>query len=268
MIKCLMVGGGFQHQSQISVNEKPSKNFVWVRDESIADVQMFIDGAIHSNLGKDKTNKFAWVFESQAIFSIDYILNNIDEFSNSFELILTHNEKLLSYGKNFVYVPGNSFWIKNPEIHNKTKLVSMITSSKNWTRGHQVRFNTLEKLPSFVDVFGFTIKPIDKKDEGLNDYMFSIVIENDKYNTYFTEKLLDCFATGTIPIYWGCNDISSHFDSNGIIELTDDFDFSTLTPELYYSKMESIKNNFEKIKELEILEDWVYDKYFKIYDKN
>ena len=33
--------------------------------------------------------------------------------------------------------------------------------------------------------------------------MFSVCIENDVYDTYFTEKILDCFATGTIPIYKG-----------------------------------------------------------------
>lgn len=266
MIRCLMKGGGFQHQNQISINNKPSENFIWVKNDSEYDIEMYIDGFIDMNVGKDKTNKFGWVFESQAICNIDYILNKIDLVSESFELIFTHNEKLLSYGKNFVFVPANSFWINEPKIHNKTKLASMITSSKNWTKGHNLRFETLSKLPEFVDVFGFNINPISTKDVGLNDYMFSVVIENDKYNTYYTEKLLDCFATGTIPIYWGCDNIGSQFDSNGIIELTDDFDFNTLTPELYNSKLESVKNNFEKIKELEILEDWVYNKYLKNYD--
>ena len=49
--------------------------------------------------------------------------------------------------------------------------------------------------------------------------MFSVTIENDKYETYYTEKLTDCFATGTIPIYWGCLNISQYFNPKGIVIL-------------------------------------------------
>ena len=95
--------------------------------------------------------------------------------------------------------------------------------------------------------------------------MFSIAIENDSYETYFTEKLLDCFATGTVPLYIGAPDIGDHFDSNGIINLTNVFDFSTLTRDLYESKKESIKNNLEKTKDLDILDDWIYKTFLKQY---
>lgn len=86
------------------------------------------------------------------------------------------------------------------------------------------------------------------------------------YDDYFTEKILDCFATGTIPIYLGTKNIGNYFDSNGIITYTDDFDIKSLTPELYYSKMESINNNFERVKEYEIPEDMMYQKYLKQYE--
>ena len=33
----------------------------------------------------------------------------------------------------------------------------------------------------------------ENKEVGLCDYMFSVVIENGIYETYFTEKILDCF---------------------------------------------------------------------------
>ena len=47
--------------------------------------------------------------------------------------------------------------------------------------------------------------------------MFSIVIENSIESDYFTEKLLDCFLTGTIPIYVGTKTTSEYFDTDGII---------------------------------------------------
>tara|TARA_Y100000592_G_C5474605_1_gene321516 strand:- start:208 stop:387 length:180 start_codon:yes stop_codon:yes gene_type:complete len=55
---------------------------------------------------------------------------------------------------------------------------------------------------AFVEKYGSGAgNPIDKKEEGLTNYLFSLAIENSKIDNYFSEKLLDCFATSTIPIY-------------------------------------------------------------------
>ena len=40
------------------------------------------------------------------------------------------------------------------------------------------------------------------KTELFIDSMFHIAIENNKAINYFTEKLIDCFVSKTIPIYW------------------------------------------------------------------
>jgi len=90
--------------------------------------------------------------------------------------------------------------------------------------------------------------------------MFSVAIENGQYETYFTEKLLDCFATGTIPVYLGAPDIGDYFNKDGIVDLADEFDVSE---EIYYNKMDAIKDNLERVKDMEILEDFIYLNYFK-----
>ena len=75
--------------------------------------------------------------------------------------------------------------------------------------------------------------------------------------------------TGTIPIYWGCPSIGDFFDINGILtfDTIEDLDnlLNTITPELYYSKMDSIINNFELSKKYVLSEDWIYEntKIFK-----
>lgn len=267
MIKALMVGGGFQHQETISINNKASKNFKWVKNNDNHDIKIFIDNGIYQNIGKSKENNFAWLFESRAIFNSDYFYSNIELLSNSFELIFTCDKKFLQYGKNFVFAPANSFWVKDIFIRDKKKLTSFITSNKNKTIGHNKRLTLIPNIINKIDIFGIGYNYILNKELGLDDYMFSICIENDNYGDYFTEKILDCFATGTIPIYWGCDNIGDFFDENGIIKLTDDFDFTILNSELYYSKIESIKYNLELVKKYEILEDYIYNNYLKKYDK-
>lgn len=254
-----MVGGPFQHQNHISINDKPGKNLIWTKDSQDCDIKIFFDEAIIYNIGREKKGNYAWIFESRSIFNRKNIYDNIEKISNSYELVFTHDQELLEMKKNFIFVPANSFWIKKAEIKKKNKLVSFIVSNKNYTIGQKKRHDLLKIIPDYVDVFGFGIKPISEKEEGLSEYMFSICIENDKYDSYFTEKILDCFASGTIPIYWGTNKISDFFERDGILDLIDNFDFSLLTEDLYNSKREFIINNLEKVKGLENLEDLVFE---------
>ena len=48
-----------------------------------------------------------------------------------------------------------------------------------------------------------------------------MIIENAQEPDYFTEKLLDCFICGTIPIYWGAPNISHYFNVDGMVICND-----------------------------------------------
>lgn len=182
---------------------------------------------------------------------------------NRYELIMTHDRSLLSFDDKFRYVPMGMTWIKQPAIREKSKLVSMISSNKRMCDGHVYRLEWVRKLRNQLDLYGIGFARIGGKEDGLDAYMFSVAIENGHYSGYFTEKLIDCFATGTIPIYYGDPDIGKIFDENGIIVLTEDFDISTLTPELYYSKIESVRNNLEISKKYWSIQDYIYENHLK-----
>jgi hypothetical protein len=69
-----------------------------------------------------------------------------------------------------------------------------------------------------------TINPIldvsmDSKVRLFLDYQYSLAIENSRQPNYFTEKLIDCLITKTIPIYYGCPNIDQWFDTRGWIIL-------------------------------------------------
>ena len=85
---------------------------------------------------------------------------------------------------------------------------------------------------------------------------------------YFTEKLIECLVTGTVPIYHGCPNIGDFFDMNGILtfstqeELDDILD--SLSEDKYKSMYESVKNNFNIAKEKFVLHhDSLYELHFK-----
>ena len=135
----------------------------------------------------------------------------------------------------------------------------MIASNKKMCEGHRLRLQWVERLWGQVDMYGRGFNEIALKEEGLCDYMFSIAIENGQYGTYFTEKLLDCFATGTIPVYLGAPDIGNYFNKDGIIDLTEQFDVSD---QIYYNKMNAIVDNLNRVKKMEVLEDFIWENYF------
>jgi hypothetical protein len=45
----------------------------------------------------------------------------------------------------------------------------------------------------------------------------SIIIENSREQNYFSEKLIDCLLTKTVPVYWGAPNIADFFDVSGFI---------------------------------------------------
>ena len=56
------------------------------------------------------------------------------------------------------------------------------------------------------------------KMEVLSQYKFAICYENAPYNGYVTEKIYDCLAAGTIPIYLGAPDIKEIVPDNCFID--------------------------------------------------
>jgi hypothetical protein len=264
--KINLVGDSFTHltggNKGYSVAGKESKYIQWANDSSLQET-VYVDNWIPLAFSDNVSGtKYAWLLESKYVTPeiVKDIEENYLKYFETFKYIFTHNKHLLNLDNRFKWVPANGYWIKEAKIYPKTKMISFITSNKNFTEGHKTRLEWVEKIGDQVDLYGRGFNEIESKEDGLCDYMFSVAIENGIYESYFTEKILDCFATGTIPIYLGTPDISDYFNKNGIIDLTDEFDVSE---EIYYSKLNAIKENLEKVKEIEVLEDFIYKNYLE-----
>jgi len=61
------------------------------------------------------------------------------------------------------------------------------------------------------------------KDEFFKNYThkFAITFENNAYPRYCTEKLMDGFLAGSVPIYWGDPKVNEEFNSNAFINTID-----------------------------------------------
>lgn len=269
MLSVNLYGTTFSHHPDpfSSCYKKSPKNIIWDKtgnsDVSIhVDDGLFVEGSSHVS----KERRFGWLLEAESITPQFYV--NAPRVLDNYRYIFTFSESLLRLDDRFKGpVPLGELWIDTPKICTKTKLVSMIASNKADVPGHIYRLHWVHKLQGKVDLFGRGFKEVKNKEEALEDYMFSVAIENNGFGmaseNYFTEKLLDCFATGTIPIYFGCSNIERFFNPDGVIKLDHTFDPSLLTEDLYYSKMDAIKENFEKCQFYIMGEDVIYQNYLK-----
>ena len=250
--------------SSSGVNE--TKFTEWVYDGS-GEVSLYVNQrSLEIFQDISSTPKYIWLLESKQIIQnvYDWILANYDFVDSRVDGIFSCDKELCEKYPKFQYVLSNAVpWVQEREIYKKTKLVSMISSNKSMIPGHRKRLEFVKKFKDKVDLYGRGFEDIDRKEDGLRDYMFSIAVENAVYDTYFTEKLTDCFATGTVPIFYGARGVTEYFNKDGIIFLDDDFDISSLTEELYYSKMESIQDNFKLANEMLVAEDYLYDTYWR-----
>jgi glycosyltransferase involved in cell wall biosynthesis len=127
-----------------------------------------------------------------------------------------------------------------------------ITSAKAFLPGHNVRLNFINNSKDKIDLYGMGIREVESKLDVLHNYAFSLAIENNisKNDYYFTEKLVECIITGTIPIYYGCPNIGEFFDLRGIItfDTQEELDhiLDNLNEEQYNSMLEYAKINYEK----------------------
>ncbi len=134
--------------------------------------------------------------------------------------------------------------------------------------GQNLRHQIAANHQGLVDIMGRGYSGTHfKKINSCKDYLFSIAIENCKEDYYFTEKLIDCFLTGTVPIYWGCPSIGDFFNLNGFYTF-DSLDelFLILSDrknleEFYINNSEHIIENYHRALKYKIAEDVLWEKY-------
>lgn len=262
--KFFIVDTNFSHCEFSSLGDKPLF-LEWDRENIESyDTMVLTDLKRIDEFSNKKV--YGWIMEPPHYDGVQYEYAK-KEFEK-FEKIFTFDKRLLRISEKFEYLPIGGCWIPDEEkkIYQKNKLVSMVVSFKKMTVAHNFRHKIVENI-SNVDILGNGYCYIENKIDSLKAYMFSIVVENQKMDYFFSEKLIDCFVTGTIPIYYGCPSINRFFDIEGILtfdnlpellNILKNIDFN-----VYNSKIESVRKNFEIAKNYVLAENHIYTKIKK-----
>lgn len=225
----------------------------WRRNQenTECDINIYTDQLCTRLVNESKIN-CAWIIEPSIVNgeNYTYIVNNYSKFKYVFSYMKYLNDRI----PNHVQIFHGGTWLKSEDIGiwSKNKNISFIFSDKQWNSYHRLRHRLYDAIKnnSNVSFYGAGCNnKIEFKSQALKDYRFSIIIENSEERDYFTEKIIDCFLTGTIPVYIGCPAIDDYFNSDGLIRVNDIEPIinliDNLTPELYESKKHAIQENFE-----------------------
>ena len=123
------------------------------------------------------------------------------------------------------------------DLSQKTKFCAMIAGNPEGLRVNL--FNSISKYKSidgYGRMFGNSLRK--SKFAVLPEYKFCLCPENSIYDGYVTEKLLDAYAGGTVPIYSGTESVAEDFNYRAFL-------------------------NYQEIKNVEALVNYLID-----YDEN
>ena len=155
------------------------------------------------------------------------------DYCKQFGMVCSCQEQLKH--KNVKFTPAIIFWfagvgfdakgcpsslkdydcLKAAPTPQKTKLLSVVSSTKAFTKGHVDRIRFVERLKEYygdkIDIFGRGYKDFEDKCDVVDPYKYHIVIENTRAKYYWTEKLADSFICESFPIYYGCTNVDEYF---------------------------------------------------------
>ena len=193
---------------------------------------------------KDKATLFLW--EGKSVKPYNYTKKLHDKFSK----IFTWNDDLVDNKKFFkFYFPCLvSKKLLNRIDFNEKKFMVNISANKLSrfpNELYSIRRKSIKffesRLGGQFDLFGPRWnRPINRKEkffpflmpkfknyrgisqdkiETFSRYKFALCYENAYgLNGYVTEKIFDCFNAGTVPIYWGAENITEYVDKNAFID--------------------------------------------------
>jgi hypothetical protein len=226
---------------------------------------------------------FLFIHEPNEFFGLH---THAKTYSHLFTAVITWNEELLNDLSNAVSFTYNGQTLDNDYINSiqpKEFNVSFLCGTKNLVDGHKVR-HEVYKLKDQINIpnkWYYVLEDYDSETNtrpGYSEYskdlshiplgvdpisygrrvlfdnsMFNVVIENVNYNNWYN-KIGDNFVTKTVPVYWGCPNISDFgYDERGIIRFQTTEELlniiNNLTPETYQQMLPYIEYNYELAKQ-------------------
>ena len=252
----------------------PVPGIEYVREMDWDGITVFTDEMCFSPIVDEVKSKFkiAWAVESPVIKP--HVYANIRAVEDKFDYVYISNPEAYGNPEKYKQCYFGACWIPEShcKIYEKTKLLSIVASNKTFAPGHQLRHELItRKMHPELELWGSGYKWFEDDPDGrvspFKDYRYVIVAENCQYPGYFTDKIIDCFAAGCIPIYWGNPLMGKLFDPKGFYQWNTleelQVILDNISDEDYDSKEEAIKENYGRFREFASPDRWMLENCYK-----
>lgn len=251
------------------------KYFFWDRYNYGLDTHFYGPESMAHPLGKPSV-KYGMLTESRTIVPQDYeIFHKHRGLEKEFRYVFTYDERILNEIGNARFYPiAAGIWnreMREGLYQRKDRDLSILSSDKTMCELHRFRLELARtcKRERLADTYGRFDGGdyVQSVDETLDRYRFSLIIENDVSDYYFSERLTSCFAAQTIPVYLGARRIDDFFNTDGMILLEKpDIEeakrrIRECTRETYEAKLPAVLNNYERVQEYVNMQDYLYEHY-------
>lgn len=277
---CYLYSPGSEHHPYGITDGRVPKRILWDRFNFKLDTHFYSSEEIFSK-SRGGEKKYALLLEGKAIIPKVYekIHSNPQYIENRFDALFTHSKVLLNVVGNARFCPAYGVWYGTTKwggvigAHTvKTEMISFVGCEKTMAKMHLFRQEVTRHFleSDKVDVMGKAVGRSASCDEIFTPYRYNIALENDRYDYYFTEKIMNCFAAKTIPIYYGCPSIEKFFNLDGIIFIEEptieaiEEAVGLCSVQDYENRKEAVEDNFERVQKYLCVEDYLCDKYPEI----
>lgn len=218
--------------------EDGASTVVWSRQpQPDADLVLYFnhytfDAKLHRRICP-KARKALYMYEPVAVDPVQYTQSVWAEF----DWILTWNTYLADHGAPFVHQAGIYYDLPYcrdygctptsapPNLDDRDRAIVQICGDKYSLTAEELYSARRSAARWFakrgrtrMDVFGKPAMKVpnyrgvaDDKQLTLSKYRYALCFENTYHplwtRGYLTEKILDCMASGTVPVYYGCSNI-------------------------------------------------------------
>lgn len=281
-IAYLKARGSAHHPYMLCDGPMP-KNILWDRFNYGLDVHFY---SAHDVFHTKSTGAkhYARLAEAEVIIPDVYRMfrKHKEYIAKEFDAFFTHHAEFLDTFKNARFCPAGAVWYGSPQWGGvikaditKSKMVSIVSSNKAACELHVFRMKLAQHLINHpkVDVLGTIVGKYTQPVDIFKDYRYSIAVENEIYPYWFTEKITNCFASKTVPIYIGATDIGKYFNTDGII-IIKEFTIEAIEKALelcseedYVSRMDAINDNYNRVMDFLCPEDYICRHYKDVFEK-
>lgn len=161
----------------------------------------------------------------------------IKEHPECYNFLLTPFDDLLELPKSHLFVGCGAFLEPDPNMEKKFG-VSSVMSGRFCLPGHYLRRELFHRRHEIKIPFDFYLGTVNRLSEEFYTqgcptlewgaaekkrtmaYKYHIAIDSYRRHNHYSEKLIDCLVTKTIPIYWGCTNLEEYFNPKGIIQVS------------------------------------------------